>query len=722
VMAINASGRLPPGVQLVPFYDRQELLALTVHTVTHTLLVGIALVLAVLWLFLGNLRMALIVAAIIPLGLCVSFTAMSWFGVPANLISLGAIDFGLIANAAVIVTENIMQYLEREQRQTFEAFREATAEVARAMIFSTAIIVIAYAPLFLLGGVEGKIFEPMAFTMGLALLASIVLSVTFIPGAATMLFAGGVALRPPRFVDWLEEGYRRLLAFLIRYPIRLGLTSLLLLVLSVWLAMRLGSSFLPTLEENNLWIRVTLPNTVGFDYSAKVATQIRQELLKQPQIRDVAVQIGRPDDGTDSTGIFNQEFGAYFKSPQELGYVVDRQLVIERLQKYFAGIPGIDVNFSQYIQDNVDEALSGVKGENSVKLFGPDLHVLEARAAQIKHTLEQVSGIADVGEFKELGQPTLNVTVDRVAAQRFGLNVADVENVVLNAVGGNAQTQVLEGERVFDLFMRLPQAARSNPEELRRLLIDAPDGSRVPVSLVADVKVTNGPFFIYRESGQRYIAIKFGVRGRDLGGAVAAAQDLVNRDVQLDRGYTIRWDGQFNEMKLAQQKLTVIIPIALTAIFVLLCLAFRGIKDAGLVLINVPFAAIGGIAALYFAGEDLSISAGIGFLSLFGIAIQNLVILITSIRALAGEPGRTLHEAVIEGASRRFRAVLMTALLAALGLAPAAFSHAIGSQAQRPLALVIFGGMLSTTLLTLLILPVTFAKVNAREKGLPAYA
>jgi cobalt-zinc-cadmium resistance protein CzcA len=590
------------------------------------------------------------------------------------------------------------------------------------MIFSTAIIIVAYAPLFLLGGVEGKIFEPMAFTMGLALLASILLSITFIPGAAAMLFAGKVALQPPKFVAWLQHGYRRLLAFLIHYPLRLGFVSLILLVLSVWLATRLGSSFLPTLEENNLWIRVTLPNTVGFDYSARLATQIRQELMRQPQIRDVAVQIGRPDDGTDSTGIFNQEYGAYFKSPQELGYVVDRQAVIERLQKYFDGIPGIDVNFSQYIQDNVDEALSGVKGENSVKLFGSDLHVLEARAAEIKRALEHIQGIADVGVFTELGQPTLNVTVDRVAAQRFGLNVVDVENVVLNAVGGNAQSQVLEGERVFDLFMRLPEGARRSPEELRRLLIDAPDGSRVPVSLIADVKVANGPFFIYREGGQRYIAIKFGVRGRDLGGAVAAAQELVNRDVHLDRGYTLRWDGQFNEMKLAQQKLMVIIPMALIAIFVLLCLAFRGIKDATLVLINVPYAAIGGIAALYFAGEDLSISAGIGFLSLFGIAIQNLVILITSIRELAGEPGRTLHDAVIEGASRRFRAVLMTALLAALGLAPAAFSHAIGSQAQRPLALVIFGGMLSTTLLTLLILPVAFARVNARQNEAPASA
>jgi cobalt-zinc-cadmium resistance protein CzcA len=722
VNEINASGRLPPGVKLAPFYDRQELLNLTVHTVTHTLLVGISLVLIVLWLFLGNLRMALIVAAIIPLGLCVSFTAMNWFGVPANLISLGAIDFGLIANAAVIVTENIMQALEREHRRALAAFRDATAEVARAMIFSTAIIIVAYAPLFLLGGVEGKIFEPMAFTMGCALLASIILSITFIPGAAAMLFAGKAALRPPRFVSWLQEGYRRLLTFLIHYPVRLGIVSMVLLGLSIWLLVRLGTSFLPTLEENNLWIRVTLPNTVGFDYSARVAAQIRVELLRQPQIRDVAVQIGRPDDGTDSTGIFNQEYGAYFKSPQELGYVVDRQAIIKHLQDYFDDIPGIDVNFSQYIQDNVDEALSGVKGENSVKLFGSDLKVLEERAAQIREVLEHVPGVADVGVFKVLGQPTLNVTVDRVAAERFGLNVSDIESVVLNAVGGNAQSQVLEGERVFDLFMRLAPDARTNPEELRRLLIDAPDGSHIPVSLVANVKVTNGPFFIYRESEQRYIAVKFGVRGRDLGSAVAEAQERVRRDVPLERGYTIRWDGQFNEMKVAQQKLLLIIPMALIAIFVLLCLAFRGIRDAGLVLINVPYAAIGGIAALYFAGEDLSISAGIGFLSLFGIAIQNLVILITSIRELASEPGRTLHAAVIEGATRRFRAVLMTALLAALGLAPAAFSHDIGSQAQRPLALVIFGGMLSTTLLTLLILPVAFARVNARQSDQSAHA
>ena len=712
IKEINNSGRLPPGVKVKPFYDRQELLDLTVETVRHTLLVGITLVLAVLWVFLGNLRIALIVAAVIPLGLCVSFAGMNWVGVPANLISLGAIDFGLIVNAAVIVTENIMQQLERKTLKARRVFSAATAEVARAMVFSTAIIIVAYAPLFLMGGVEGRIFEPMAFTMGLALLASILLSMSFVPAAAAALFGHGMEVRSPRFIDWIQNGYRKLLGVLVRYPLRLGLASLALLAVSIGFAAHLGTSFLPTLEENNLWIRLTLPNTVGLDYSASFADRVRSRILREPDVRDVAVQIGRPDDGTDSGGVFSQEYGVYFKAPKELGHPVDREAVIARLQQYFDAIPGIDVNFSQYIQDNVDEALSGVKGENSVKLFGDKLQVLEARAADIQRVLEQVPGITDVGVFKELGQPTLNVTVDRVAAQRFGLNVADVENLVLNAVGGNAQTQVLEGERVFDLFLRLPGSARTSVDDVRRLLVDTADGSRVPLSEVADVHLANGPFFVYRESARRYIAIKFGVRGRDLGSAVAEAQSRIADQVKLDRGYAIRWEGQFNEMKVAQQKLGVIIPLAMVAIFLLLCLAFRGINDAALVLINVPFAAIGGIAALYLAQEDLSISAGIGFLSLFGIAIQNLVILITSIRELASEPGRSLHEAVVEGASRRFRSVLMTALLAALGLAPAAFSHAIGSQAQRPLALVIFGGMLSTTLLTLLILPVAFARAN----------
>ena len=718
---INSSGRLPPGVKLLPFYDRQELLDLTVGTVAQTLLLGMGLVLIVLYAFLGNVRTALIVAGIIPLGLCVAFTGMHWLGVPANLISLGAIDFGLIVDAAVIVAENIMRHLERDRSaDNGGVFGLAAGEVARGMIFSTAIIIVAYAPLFLLGGVEGKIFQPMAYTMGLALLASILLSLTFVPASMRAVFGTQVQAHAPAVIDWVIARYRRSVAYLIRIPIQVGVISGLLLAAALVLLLQLGTSFLPTLEENNLWIRLTLPNTVDLHYSSWLASQVRHQILEEPVVRDVAVQIGRPDDGTDSTGVFNQEYGVYFKNPAVLGYVPDRQAVIARLQKYFAGIPGIEVNFSQYIQDNVDEALSGVKGENSVKLFGADLQRLEASARQVKAQLEGVHGITDVGIFRELGQPTLNVNVNRVAAQRFGLNVADVQNVVLNAVGGNPQSQILEGERVFDLSLRLPEALRADPETIKRLLVDAPDGSRIPVSEVADVRLTDGPFFVYRESERRYIAVKFSVRGRDLGGAVAEARERIARQVQLPRGYEVRWDGQFNEMRVAQQKLLIIIPLTLVTIFLLLCLAFGHLRDAALIMANVPYAAIGGIVALYLANEDLSISAGIGFLSLFGIAIQDGVIMITNIRRLAAEGARTLHEAIVDGAAQRFRPVVMTALLASLGLAPAAFSHALGSQAQRPLALVIFGGMLTTSLLTLFVLPAAFARVNRRSAPLRA--
>ena len=712
IVELNANGQLPDGVKVTPTYDRQNLLDLTVHTVAHTLLIGVTLVLVVLYVFLGNFRVAVIVAMTIPLGLAVAFAGMNLLSVPANLISLGAIDFGLIVNAAVIVTENIMQYLERREREPAAVFHSATAEVARGMIFSTAIIIVAYAPLLLLGGVEGKIFAPMALTMGFALLASIALSTSFIPAAMAALFGKGLHVRSPKFIDWLQERYRRLLEVLIVRPVTLGLVSLAILVGSAVLLTRLGTSFLPTLDENNLWIRVTLPNTVDLSYSGPFASKLRHYFAAQPEVADVSVQIGRPDDGTDSTGVFNVEFAVYFKPLDQWPAGVSRQDVVDRLQRYLGGIPGIDVNFSQYIQDNVDEALSGVKGENSVKLFGDDLDLLDARAHDVERVIERIPGIVDVGIFKELGQPTLNLNVDRAAAARYGLNVADIEAVVLGAIGGNPVSQVQEGERLFDLVVRLPAADRATLDQIRRLLVDTPDGSRIPIERVADIRLADGPFFIYRESARRYIAVKFGVRGRDLGGAVAEAREKVAQAVKLPRGYQVQWDGQFNEMKVAQQKLLTIIPMVLFAIFVLLVIAFGRARDAALVLINVPFAAIGGIAALWLAHEDLSISAGIGFLSLFGIAIQNLVILITSIRQLYGAGAHSLHAAVIEGSVMRFRSVVMTALLAALGLMPAAFSHAIGSQAQRPLALVVFGGMLSTTLLTLLLLPVAFARVE----------
>ncbi len=712
ITELNTSGILPKGIKIQSFYDRQNLLDMTLGTVKHTLLMGIVLVLIVLYMFLGNVRASVATAMVIPLSLCVAFTGMYFFNVPANLISLGAIDFGLIVEAAVIVIENIMRQLEAGTENLYQTVTDASAEVQRAMVFSTLIIITSYSPLFFMGGIEGKIFQPMAFTMGLGLLASIVLSVTFMPVSASYLFNTGVAPHTPVFVGWILGYYRPLLKKLIQKPVAVITVALLTLAVALFGAYNLGTDFLPTLEENNMWIRVTLPNTVDLDYSSKVAGEIRSYFLSQPEIETVVVQIGRPDDGTDSTGVFNLEFGVYLKRPGKWPRGATKANLEKKLQSYLESIPGIEYEFSQYIQDNVAEAISGVKGENSVKLFGPNLDELSKKAMKIQGLLKKIRGIEDVGIYQELGQPTLNINVNRSLCARFGVNVSDVENLVQNAIGGNAVSSILEGERRFDLAVRFPETNRDMIEKVKYLLVDTPDGQRIPLSMLAGVELTDGPFFIYREAGKRYIAIKFGVRDRDLGSATAEAQKMVKKEIELPRGYTIKWDGEFNQMKTAQLKLAIIIPLTLFAIFLLLFFTFGNALESSIVILNVPFAAIGGIAALYLTGENLSISAGIGFLSLFGIAIQNGIILISYVKKLSVHHGHDLATAVLEGSSLRLRPVVMIALLAGLGLLPAALSHAVGSQAQRPLALVIVGGMVSTTLLTLLVLPVIFAWVH----------
>lgn len=721
---LNVSGSLPPGVKVSPFYDRQHLLDLTVETVQHTLVVGMALVLMVLYAFLANFRGALIVAMVIPLGLCAAFIGMTQAGIPANLISLGAVDFGLIVDAAVIVIENIIRIIEEKKFDSIKvAIVAAVAEVQRPVIFSTGIIIVAYSPLFILGGVEGKIFHPMGMTMGVALLASIVLALTLVPAMASFAYKSDSHLSEPPYFVRLLEGYRSLTGRLLDRPkVVLG-SALIAFGLAVFLLTRLGTSFLPTLEENNLWIRVTLPTTVEMDYSLKVSRQLRELFRSQPEVKNVTVQVGRPDDGTDATGVFNQEYSLAFKEPSQWPVGVTREDVVRRLQSQLNTIPGVDFSFSQYIQDNVAEALSGVKGENSVKIFGDDLGRLTEVADRIERVLDSTPGVVDAGVLRALGQPTLNIVIDRAACARFGVNVSDLQNVISNAIGGGVATTVLEGERRVDLTVRLPLRERASVELLGNLKVDAPDGSRIPLSMLARIEQANGPFFVYREGALRYMAVKFGIRDRDLGSTVAEVQARIAKEVPLPRGYTLKWAGQFDQMKVAQQKLSVIIPATLGVIFLLLFFAFGNLRDAGLVLVNVPFAAIGGIAALYITGEDLSISAAIGFLSLFGIAIQDGVILISYIRKLLDEHVRltglltrdVLRQAVLDGAALRMRPVLMTALLAGLGLLPAAMSHAIGSQAQRPLALVIVGGMLTTTLLTLLVLPVIYLVVSSRK-------
>ena len=720
VNEINDSGVLSDGAVIKPFYDRQNLLDMTTGTVKHTLFLGMTLVLIVLYTFLGNARAAIIVASVIPLAVCFSFIMMHLFKVPANLISLGAIDFGVVVDSAVIVMENIMSSLEHSMTSVRKTVIKSAASVMRPMIFSTLIIIVAYSPLFLIGGVEGIIFKPMAFTMGFALFSAIILSLTFVPASTTYLFkSNGKAPEHPALVGKLQRFYKpRLLWVLDHKPKVLGVTGALFLG-GVLCFAAIGTEFLPTLEENNIWLRVNLPNTVDLKYSSSVAEKLKNFIREQPEVQNVAVQAGRPDDGTDPTGAFDLELGVYFKPQSEWPSGSSKQALIERIEAFQQSIPGTDFNISQYIQDNVNEALSGVKGENSVKLFGPDLYVLADKAVEIENQLKKVEGIVDVGVFEELGQPTINVVIDRFKAGRYGLSVADIQNYVQYAIGGGAVTTMLEGERSYTLSVRYPLQDRADPESFKHLLIEAPDGTRVPLGMIADVEKINGPFFIYREGGLRYIAIKFGVRGRDLGSAVHDAQKLVNSNVTLPSGYTIFWDGQFNQMKSAQFKLAMIIPATLLVIFMLLYATFGTIKDSAVVLLNVPFAAIGGIFTLLVSGETLNVSAAIGFLSLFGIAIQDGVILISQITRHYESTKESLMDSIIAGCMMRMRPVLMTALLAGLGLLPAALSHGVGSEAQRPLALVIVGGMVSTTLLTLFVLPVIYAIANRHRLNAP---
>jgi len=705
---------LPPGIQVTPFYDRQALLDITIGTVKHTLFFGISLVLAVLFLFLGNLRAAAVVAAVIPLALCVSFIQMHIWSVPANLISLGAIDFGVIVDSAVILTENVMRHLEEGGKRLNQSIIIATSEVQRAMIYSTSIIIVAYSPLFFMGGVEGIIFKPMAFTMGFALIAAMILSLTFLPAMISLIFGENLHHKPPKFITRLLAGYKPLLRRWMDRPRTVVAIAVFILGLTLFSMTKLGTAFLPTLEENNIWLRVTLPNTVDLNYSVKIANELRGIFLKQGEIEKVAVQIGRPDDGTDSTGVFNQEYGLYLKAPDKMPAGSSKKQLIENLEVELNKIPGINYSFSQYIQDNVNEALSGVKGENSVKIYGPDLEVLDLKAREIIDELKKVSGVADEGILKELGQPTLNIQIDREKASRYGINVNDIQTIVANAIGGMPVTNLLEDEKTFGIAVRLNEGSRNDVLDISKLLVDSPTGAAIPLSMVAKVSLSDGPFFIYREAGKRYIAIKFSVRGRDLGSAVEDAQALVQKNITLPANYSISWDGQFNQMKQAQKKLMIIVPLALLGIFLLLVSAFGNFRDAVIVMINVPFAAIGGVLALHLAGETLSISAFFGFLSLFGIAIQDGVILISFINKSMSDDLAAMKDTMVEGSSLRVRPVLMTAMLSGLGLLPAALSHSIGSEAQRPLALVIVGGMVTTTILTLLVLPVIYSWFRGR--------
>ena len=732
---INKSGILPKGMKIVPFNRRTDLVDVTTYNVEHNLAVGMGLVILILFVFLGDITSAGIVAIMIPLALLFSVTVLFLQGKSANLLSIGAVDFGIIVDSSVIIVENIYRHITAHDSDRslslIDRIITASHEIERALFFSTTIIVCAFIPLFSMTGPEGALFGPMANTYAFAICGALVLAVTLTPVLCSYLFHNKKEEKET-FVDrMMKLRYLMNLDRVLRhrYMLLLGMGSLFFFTCT--LIPKLGGEFMPPLEEGNLWIRAILPRTVTLEEAARIAPRLREVIGSIPEIKGVMSQVGRPDDGTDVTSYFNIEFNAPL-IPMEhwrtkplvfLGYElwrrpITREELQAELMEKFKEFPSINFNFSQLIRDNVEEALSGVKGANSIKLFGNDLETLERYGQRVLNILNRVPGISNAGLFHILGQPNLEIRIDRQKCARYGINVADVEAVVQVAIGGGAFTQMVEGEKKFDIVLRLPVAQRDDPEVIGRIPVDAPPGQdgkpgvRIPLRQLADIEPHKpGATYIYRENNRRYIPIKFGVEGRDLASTIHDAQARVEDPkvgAQLPKGYDIDWAGEFAQMQQANERLMYIVPLSIGLILVLLYTAFNSMKDALLVMANVVAATMGGVWALKLTGTPFSISAAVGFISIFGVAVQDGVLLISYFNQMRAA-GLPVKEALMRGAELRVRPVVMTSLTAALGLFPAAIATSIGSQAQRPLAIVVVGGMLVTLFLTRYLMPVLYS-------------
>jgi len=708
VQALNGSGVLPKGYRIVPFYDRTTLVETTIHTVMENLGIGVVLVFLVLLFFLGNLRTALITALNIPLALCGAMTFMHRVGVPANLISLGAIDFGIIIDSSVIVMENVFRHLTTDGARREERIHQilrAGREVGGPMFFSTLVFVIAFLPLFTMRGVEGAIFSPMSYTYASALGTAILLAVTLSPVLSSYLLRGQLRERHNVVWDAIRRSYHRVFVVVLGRP-RTALAVMLVFIVGVLaLFSSLGGEFLPKLEEGNIWARATMPLSIALESGAEVAGQARAVFRSFPEVETVYSQLGRPDDGTDTTGFFNLEISADLKplSAWRRG-LTKAELVRQIDARLRHDFPGVSFGYSQYIEDNVEEALSGVKGENSVKVFGPDLATDEGIANAVAATLGHVPGVVDTAVYRALGQPNLLITPDRAAAARYGLNVGDVASVVQAAVGGQAVTQVLEGDRRFDLTVRWLPQYRQSLEAIRQLRVTIPSGGFVPLAQIADVRTAEGASFVYRENLERYVPVRFGVRGRDLQGAVDEAKGRIAQAIALPSGVHLVWAGEFGELQQAIRRLTIIVPIALLLIVAVLYAATESLIDTGIIMAQIPVACLGGILALIVTGTPFSVSAAVGFISIFGIAVMDGIVLSFYIRQL-WEEGHPFVESILLGSDRRLRATMMTDLVDALGLLPAALSTRIGAQTQRPLAIVVIGGALAIMVLTRFLQP-----------------
>jgi cobalt-zinc-cadmium resistance protein CzcA len=711
VLEINAH-YLPAGIMLVPHYDRTELIRRTLHTVRKNMVEGIVLVVLVLLVFLGleNYRTALAVALAVPVSLLGAYLLLDLQGIPANLISMGAIDFGIIVDSAVVIAENLIRILHEKKGKSLSipgAIVQAVREMGRPILFSKAILLTAFIPVYTLQRVEGRIFRPMALTLTYALIAGTLFAIFVVPVLASFAVKRGAEGEESWVVRHLLAIYRPVLAFALNSrKLVFGIAAVLLLCggLVFWF---IGSEFLPKLDEGALWVRIFMPRSISPSEATKLVDNVRCRLALFPESENVLSQLGRPDDGTDINGFDVCEFNVNLKPREQWTTAHNREALCEAMAKNLAEIPGIDSQFSQYIEDNVNEAVSGIKSELAIKLYGEDPEKLQALADKIADVISTVPGARDVGTDQFTGQPQIQITVDRAAIARFGVSVSDVQSVIETALGGSVATQVLEGERSFDLVVKIAPKAVSDLDSIRNIPVFGANGERLTLGALTKVEVRSGLAKIMRESNERRIAIKLSVRGRDLGSLVHEAEEKAGGAVPLPPGYRMVWTGAFENEQRAVHRLAVVVPVTIMAIFFLLFTAFDSGKFAALILLNVPFAAVGGLLALPIAGLDLSVSAMVGFIALFGVSIQSGVLLVERVRELR-RLGTPLREAVLEGSMSRLRPVVMTSLMAALGLLPAALSTGVGAETARPFAVVIIGGLVTATLLTLLLLPVLY--------------
>lgn len=715
VAEINGSGILPAGVRIEPYYDRTSLIRNTTRTVLKNLGEGMVLVAIVLLVLLGSPKSSAIVAIAIPTALLTAFLGMELSNVPANLLSIGAVDFGILVDGSVVMIENIYRRLaEREPHVSrIDAIRSAAQEMARPMVFSIGIITLGYLPIFTLQSTEGKLFRPMALTVAFALAGALTYALLGAPTIASFVLRGKVVERDNPLLRWRHRVYPAVLERLWRLRAFVIAGAVLVAVGGVLLARNVGSEFLPHLDEGAIWVRASMPANISLSEAKDLVPKMRRTLMAFPEATTVTSQVGRPDDGTDPTGFYNAEFSVQLKDAAEWRpeFHRDRERLVSAMAEKLSAFPGIDFGFSQPIADNVEEASSGVKGQMAVKIYGEDLKTLDELASGIEGAIKDVRGVEDLAVLRELGQTNLSIQIDRARAAQFGLDVADVEDVLEAGVAGHTATQVVEGERRVDVVVRMSESARSDVDSLKHLLVANKKDQLIPLGQVARVAFVDGAARIYRENGGRYVALKFSVRGRDLGGTVNDAQKEVTARVKVPEGYRVVWSGEFESQRRANARLAVVIPLTLVGIVVFLRWALGSMRDALVLLVNVLLTSpVGGVVALYATGTNFSVSAGVGFLALFGVSVQTGLILVSSIKALRAE-GMELDEAVLTAARQRVRPMLMTSLVSTLGLLPAATSHAIGSDSQRPVAIVIVGGLLSSVILTLLVLPTLYRTV-----------